>query len=122
MRISYSYGIMDLFHYGHLKALQTAARNADLHIVGLVSDEAAKNWMGTVVSNEKEREAVLKSLSCVDWVMPQKTLDPTDNLKKLHYIDLNIFYNFHLSQSCIYQIFHQICNLSHNMPLTYWLP
>ena len=86
MRISYSYGIMDLFHYGHLKALQTAAKVADLHVVGLVSDEAAKNWMGTVVSNEKEREAVLKNLSCVDWVMTQKNLDPTENLKKLHYI------------------------------------
>ena len=77
---------MDLFHYGHLKALQTAAKDADLHVVGLVSDVAAKNWMGTVVSTEKEREAVLKSLSCVDWVMPQRTLDPTDNLKKLHFI------------------------------------
>ena len=86
MHISYSYGIMDLFHYGHLKALQTAAKDADLHVVGLVSDEAAKNWMGTVVSNEFERKAVLKSITCVDWVMPQKTLDPTDNLKKLHHI------------------------------------
>lgn len=86
MKISYSYGIMDLFHYGHLKALETASKGADLHIVGLVSDKAAKNWMGAVVSNERERRAVLENIKCVDWVMPQENLDPTENLKKLHLI------------------------------------
>ena len=86
MKISYSYGIMDLFHYGHLKALQRAARDADLHVVGLVSDKAAKAWLGNIVSSESERRAVLESISCVDWVMPQEQLDPTENLKKLHYI------------------------------------
>lgn len=86
MKISYSYGIMDLFHYGHLKALKTAANGADLHVVGLLSDSAAKSWIGYVVSNEQERRAVLESIDCVDWVMHQETLDPTENLKKLHYI------------------------------------
>lgn len=86
MNISYSYGIMDLFHYGHLKALQKAAKDADLHVVGLVSDKSAIAWVGSLVSNEQERRAVLENLSCVDWVMPQEKLDPTDNLKKLHYI------------------------------------
>lgn len=86
MNISYSYGIMDLFHYGHLKALQKAAKDADLHVVGLVSDKSAKAWLGNIVSSEQERRAVLENISCVDWVMPQEKLDPTDNLKKLHYI------------------------------------
>lgn len=84
MKISYSFGVMDLFHYGHLKALQEAAKDADLHIVGLVSDKASRGWLGNIVSNEEERKAVLESISCVSWVMPQETLDPTDNLKKLH--------------------------------------
>lgn len=86
MNISYSYGIMDLFHYGHLKALQNAAKDADLHVVGLVSDKSAKAWLGNIVSSEEERRAVLENISCVDWVMPQEKLDPTENLKKLHYI------------------------------------
>lgn len=77
---------MDLFHYGHLKALQKAAANADLHVVGLVSDHSAKAWLGNIVSSEQERRAVLESIKCVDWVMPQEKLDPTENLKKLHYI------------------------------------
>lgn len=86
MNISYSYGVMDLFHYGHLKALRKAAKDSDLHVVGLLSDEAAKVWLGNIVSNEQERRAVLENITCVDWVMPQDKLDPTDNLKKLHYI------------------------------------
>ncbi|MBQ9219656.1 PEP/pyruvate-binding domain-containing protein [Succinivibrio sp.] len=86
MKISYSFGVMDLFHYGHLKALKQASDNADLHVVGLLSDNASKSWLGEIVSSEKERRAVIESLSCVNFVMDQKTLDPTDNLKKLHYI------------------------------------
>lgn len=78
MKISYSFGVMDLFHYGHLKGLQEAAKDADLHIVGLVSDKAAKAWLENVVSNESERRAVLESIKCVDQVMPQETLDPTE--------------------------------------------
>lgn len=86
MKISYSFGVMDLFHYGHLKGLREAAKDADLHIVGLVSDKAARAWLGNIVSNESERRAVLESISCVNWVMPQDTLDPTENIKKLHTI------------------------------------
>ena len=86
MKISYSYGVMDLFHYGHLKALLKASEGADLHVVGLISDQSAKEWLGNIVSNEHERKSVLDNISCVDWVMPQAELDPTENLKKLHYI------------------------------------
>lgn len=86
MKISYSFGVMDLFHYGHLKALKLASINADLHVVGLLSDNASRAWLGEIVSSEQERRAVVESLSCVNFVMDQETLDPTDNLKKLHYI------------------------------------
>lgn len=86
MKISYSFGVMDLFHYGHLKALKQASDDADLHVVGLLSDKASKSWLGEIVSSEKERRAVIESLSCVNFVMDQETLDPTDNLRKLHYI------------------------------------
>jgi len=86
MIISYSYGILDLFHYGHLIALKKAKEGCDLHVVGLLSDSASRSWVGNIVSSEAERRAVLESISCVDWVMPQENLDPTDNLKKLHFI------------------------------------
>lgn len=75
-----------MFHYGHLRALKLADEGSDLHIVGLISDKAARAWVGSIVSSETERRRVLENLKCVDWVMPQDTLDPTENLKKLHHI------------------------------------
>lgn len=84
MKIAYSFGIIDLFHYGHLKTLLKAKEASDYHIFGLVSDEAALEWMGTIVSNYIERENVIKNISCIDKVVYQQTLDPLENLKKIH--------------------------------------
>ncbi|MBE6035704.1 MAG: hypothetical protein E7222_13555 [Clostridiales bacterium] len=84
MNISYSFGIIDLFHFGHLNALKKAHKNTDIHFFGLVSDRAAIAWLGGIVSNEEERKAVLESISCVDEVMIQTTLDPTENLKIIY--------------------------------------
>lgn len=84
MKIAYSFGIVDILHFGHIRTLLAAKRNADLHIFGLVSDEAAIGWLGTVVSNYDERFHVLEQVSCVDMIIPQKSLDPVTNLRELH--------------------------------------
>lgn len=84
MKLAYSFGIIDILHYGHIRTLLAAKRDADLHFFGLVSDEAAVGWLGTVVSNYDERLHVLEQVSCIDDVMPQKSLDPVENLRKLH--------------------------------------
>lgn len=84
MKISYSFGMIDLLHYGHILALQKAAEGADLRVFGLVSDAASNAWVGNLVSNESEREEVLKSVKYIDIVMRQDTFDPMDNLRKIH--------------------------------------
>ncbi len=84
MNISYSFGMVDLLHFGHVNALRLAAENADLCVFGLVSDEASDAWFGAHVSNEAERRAVLESIKYVDRVVPQRTFDPIDNLRALH--------------------------------------
>ncbi|ORU01419.1 Phosphoenolpyruvate synthase / Pyruvate phosphate dikinase [Anaerovibrio sp. JC8] len=84
MNISYSYGMVDLMHFGHISALQKASVGSDLSIFGLVSDEASDAWFGTHVSSENERRAVLESIKYINEVWPQETFDPIDNLRKLH--------------------------------------
>nr|WP_321500618.1 PEP/pyruvate-binding domain-containing protein [uncultured Dethiosulfovibrio sp.] len=84
MNISYTFGIIDLMHYGHVKTLRQAKNDSDLHFFGLVGDDAAVSWMGALVSNYEERKSVVESLICIDKVLFQKTLDPLENLKALH--------------------------------------
>ena len=81
--VSYSFVIADLFHYGHLNLLRTAKENSDYHICGLISDEVAHLWQGVHVCNYYEREEVLKSLDCVDEVIKQNSMDPTENLEQI---------------------------------------
>ncbi len=82
--ISYSFGMVDLLHYGHIRALKKARVGADLCIFGLVSDDASDAWFGNHVSNEQERKDVLEGIRYIDLVMPQRTFDPTENLRSLH--------------------------------------
>ena len=84
MKISYSFGIVDFLHFGHLQALLKAKAGSDLHVFGLMNGTAANRWMGQVVSSFEERKSVLEALECVDEVMEQQSLDPTDNLRQLH--------------------------------------
>lgn len=84
MRISYSFGIIDLLHIGHINVLLKAKAHADLHVFGLVEDEAAREWMGTLLSGYEERKKVLEQISCIDRIVSQKTFDPTENLRQIH--------------------------------------
>lgn len=84
MKIAYSFGIIDLLHIGHVNVLYEAKRHSDMHVFGLVGDEAAKEWMGTVLSRYEERRRVLEQVACIDELVYQKTFDPTENLRQLH--------------------------------------
>lgn len=74
----------DLFHYGHLRLLQTANELGDFHVCGVITDEAIATYKEPPIAGLKERMSILSALQCVDMVMPQYDKDPTDNLKKLH--------------------------------------
>lgn len=82
--IVYSFITADLFHYGHLKLLQTANNLGDFHICGVLTNEAIKSYKDKPIADLKEREAIVSSLQCVDMVMTQDNRDPTENLKKIH--------------------------------------
>lgn len=83
-KIVYSVVTADLFHYGHLRLLQTANDLGDFHICGVLTNDAIKSYKKGYIADLKERAAIVSSLQCVDMVMTQNTLDPTENLKTIH--------------------------------------
>lgn len=74
----------DLFHFGHLRLLEAANKLGDFHICGILTDKAIKSYKEEPIAGFKERKAIISSLRCVDMVVTQDKLDPTENLKKIH--------------------------------------
>ena len=83
IKIAYTQMIADLFHYGHLKLLETAKQQTGYLVVGLLSDEAAIEQRGKLITDYKEREAVIKQLKCVDKIIKQETQSPQEAIKKI---------------------------------------
>ena len=83
-KIVYSSVTGDMFHFGHLRLLETANGLGDFHICGVLTDDAIKSYKEAPIAGLKERKAIISSLRCVDMVMVQEKLDPTENLKKIH--------------------------------------
>ena len=77
----YAYVSGDLLHIGHLKALQQAKALGDYLIVGVITDEGIAAYKRVPVIPFEERIELIRNIKCVDEVIKQDSLDPTDNLK-----------------------------------------
>lgn len=84
MVISYSFGIIDFLHYGHIRMFEDARRRSDRHILGLISDEAVRSWHGKLISSYQERLSVLQGVRYIDEIRLQDSFDPTPNLQSIH--------------------------------------
>jgi len=82
-KIVYSVVTADLFHYGHLRLLENADGLGDFHICAVLTNEAIKSYKEAPIADLKERIAIVSSLRCVDMVMTQEDIDPTNNLKQI---------------------------------------
>jgi D-beta-D-heptose 7-phosphate kinase/D-beta-D-heptose 1-phosphate adenosyltransferase len=69
--ISFTNGVFDIFHEGHIFSLSQAASEADILIVGLNSDASVKKIKGPErpVNNQNARALVLAALVLVDAVV-----------------------------------------------------
>jgi bifunctional ADP-heptose synthase (sugar kinase/adenylyltransferase) len=63
--------------------LQNANELGDFHVCGVLTDEAISAYKEPPVASLNERRAILSDLRCVDMVVVQDSLDPTENIKKL---------------------------------------
>jgi phosphoenolpyruvate phosphomutase len=72
----------DIIHAGHINILKIAAQLGRV-TVGLLTDEAIASYKNIPYLDYSQREVVLKNIKYVDEVIPQKTLDYSENLKSL---------------------------------------
>jgi phosphoenolpyruvate phosphomutase / 2-hydroxyethylphosphonate cytidylyltransferase len=72
----------DLIHPGHLNVLNAAAKLGQVH-VGVLTDEAIASYKRLPYMTYEQRAEIVSNLKAVHDVIPQTTLDYTDNLKIL---------------------------------------
>ena len=71
-----TFGTFDVFHIGHVSILERAKSYGDYLIVGVSSDNLNFSKKGRVpIYNEKDRKKIIKSLSCVDEVFTETSLE-----------------------------------------------
>jgi glycerol-3-phosphate cytidylyltransferase len=73
MKILYTGGTFDLFHYGHVNFLRSCKRLADFVVVSLNTDEFVERYKGKrPLITYEGRKAVLMSCRFVDMVIPNE--------------------------------------------------
>jgi|TARA_B110001452_G_scaffold237501_1_gene217375 phosphoenolpyruvate phosphomutase / 2-hydroxyethylphosphonate cytidylyltransferase len=72
----------DIVHHGHINILKVASGYGDV-ILGLLTDKAVSTYKKKTTLKYNNRKIVLQSIKYVKKIIPQKTLDYTQNLKKL---------------------------------------
>jgi phosphoenolpyruvate phosphomutase / 2-hydroxyethylphosphonate cytidylyltransferase len=72
----------DLIHPGHINILKKGSELGSV-TVGLLSDEAISSYKRTPYMKFEDRKKVIESISFVDNVVIQETLDYTQNIQKI---------------------------------------
>lgn len=72
----------DLIHHGHINIIDTAKKLGKV-TVGLLTDEAIASYKRVPLLNYDQRKQIVENISGVEKVIPQRTLDYVENLKKV---------------------------------------
>lgn len=81
-----TFGTFDVFHVGHVKILERAKKFGDYLIVGVSSDQLNMSKKGRYpIYAEEDRLHIIQSLSCVDEVFVEESLEKKpDYIQKYH--------------------------------------
>lgn len=82
MKIVYVAMSADLVHPGHINVLKQGAEYGSV-VVGLLTDRAIASYKRLPIMTYEQRETVIASISHVERVIPQETLDYRPNLRAL---------------------------------------
>ncbi len=82
--IVYTSGTFDMFHSNHLKMIHYAKGLGNVLIVGVSTDELVSSYKAPPIVPFEERLAIVEGLKAPDIVIPQRSLDHKEIVKKLH--------------------------------------
>jgi len=82
--VVYTSGTFDMFHSNHLKMIEYARGLGDTLIVGVSTDELVCSYKRPPIIPFEERQAIVKALKYPDIVIPQRSLDHTELVRKLN--------------------------------------
>lgn len=82
--IVYTSGTFDMFHSNHLKMIKYAKGLGDILIIGVSTDELVCSYKNDPIIPFEERLAIVESLKYPDIVIPQRSLEHSDIVKKLN--------------------------------------
>ncbi len=82
--VVYTSGTFDMFHYNHLRMINYARSLGDILIVGVSTDELVSSYKDPPIIPFNERLQIIEALKTPDIVIPQRTLDHTETVKKLN--------------------------------------
>ena len=72
----------DILHEGHVNIINKASKLGRV-VIGLLTDEAISSFKKIPFLNYEQRLTIVKNIRKISKVVPQTTLDYTDNLRKL---------------------------------------
>ena len=73
----------DFIHAGHINIINIALKFGDDLIIGLLTDGAVSSYKNKPIMSYKMRKLIIQNIKGVTRVIPQKTLDYSQNLIKL---------------------------------------
>lgn len=84
-KVVFTNGCFDLLHIGHVKYLQEAKRLGDILVVALNTDNSVRQIKGGIrpIMPQKDRQEILASLECVDYVVLFNELTPAKIIRFL---------------------------------------
>ncbi len=83
--VVYTSGTFDMLHINHLKMIEYARALGDILIVGVNTDELVASFKSTPIIPFEERIGLMKAIKGPDVVIPQKSLNHADKVKKLNF-------------------------------------
>ncbi len=81
-KIAYVALSADLLHHGHMNIISKAAELGDV-VIGLLTDKAIAKYRRLPHLDYKQRELIVANIKGVIDVIPQKSMNHKDNLKKI---------------------------------------